>query len=434
MKNRNFFARISAAALCMSLLLTGCDNSGSDSSPDSSVSGSGGTSTKTGSSGGNSVPMPSYGATVSVEDIKNAYGSTDNDIMPLYNIDPTESFDFDFAVSWDDLIGVNARDMVSVHTDPRCLPESEIYTYGTMDYTENGGTRVNIAPISGPLATDAETDDMLESGVETWGNASIYYIAVRYDSEAETPTKLDEPKIIPFTVKHELPVPTLKGVVDPAGRFKLVWESVEGADSYNVYTYGNTDINRTGETNEPVAGAEKAYDVNGDCYLLKDANTTETEFDNFAGAGHGLAVHERSVTGEQYVLGQNYSVNGSYFVTAVFGDKESALSNIVNTSDLILPFRPIDEDDIMMERYEDEALLPKTMRVLNIDGSVTERGITYSFLWGKSYLAEDEDLDIDTRIPEYQYTVEGTAISGFVTMAQENRMAVSYTHLTLPTT
>ncbi len=101
MKNRNFFARISAAALCMSLLLTGCDNSGSDSSPDSSVSGSGGTSTKTGSSGGNSVPMPSYGATVSVEDIKNAYGSTDNDIMPLYNIDPTESFDFDFAVRYD---------------------------------------------------------------------------------------------------------------------------------------------------------------------------------------------------------------------------------------------------------------------------------------------------------------------------------------------
>ena len=44
---------------------------------------------------------------------------------------------------------------------------------------------------------------MLENGVETWGNASIYYIAVRYDSEAETPTKLDEPKIIPFTVKHE---------------------------------------------------------------------------------------------------------------------------------------------------------------------------------------------------------------------------------------
>lgn len=246
MKNRNFFARISAAALCMSLLLTGCDKSGSDSSPDSSVSGSGGASTKTGSPGGNSVPMPSYGATVSVEDIKNAYGSTDNDIMPLYNI------------------------------DPRCLPESEIYAYGTMDYTESGGTRVNIAPISGPLATGAETDDMLENGVETWGNASIYYIAVRYDSEAETPTKLDEPKIIPFTVKHELPVPTLKGVVDPAGRFKLVWESVEGADSYNVYTYGSTDINRTGEINEPVTGAENAYDVNGGCYLFKDANTTET--------------------------------------------------------------------------------------------------------------------------------------------------------------
>lgn len=424
MKSRKFFAQISAAALCMSLLLTGCDKSGIESVPDSSMSNPSGTSSDTGSSGGNSVPMPSYGATVSVEDIKNTYGSSDNDIMPLYNIDPTESFDFDFAVSWDDLLGVNAQDMVSVHTDPLCLPESEIYTYGTMDENENGGTRINIAPITCTLATDAETDDMLENNVETWGNASIYYIAVHYDTEAKTPTKLDEPKIIPFTVKHELPVPTLKGVVDPTGRFKLVWEPVEGADSYNVYTYGNTEINRTGEINEPVAGAEKAYDVNGDCHLLKDANTTETEYDNFAGAGHGLAVHERSVTGEQYVLGQNYCVNGSYFVTAVFGDKESSLSNIVSTSDLILPYKPIDEDDIMMERYEDESMLPKTMRVLNIDGSVTERNIAYSFFWGNSYLSEEENLNIDTRIPEYQYTVEGTAISGFVTMMQENRMEI----------
>lgn len=413
MKNRKFLA----AALCMCLLLTGCGKSGIESSPDS---GSGGTET---SASDGSAPMPTYGATVSVEDIKNAYGSSDSGIMPLYNIDPSESFDFDFAASWDDLGDVNAGDMVSVHTDPRCLPESEIYTYGTMDYGENGGTHVNIAPITCTLATDAETDDMLENDVETWGNASVYYIAVHYDTEAETPTKLDEPKIIPFTVKHELPVPTLKGVVDPTGRFKLVWEPVEGADSYNVYTYGNADFNRTGEINEPVAGAEKAYDVNGECYLLKDANTTETEFDNFAGEGHGLAVHERSVTGEQYVLGQNYSVNGSYFMTAVFGDKESALSNIVNTADLILPFRPIDEDDIMMERYEDEAMLPKTMRVLNIDGSVTERSITYSFFRGNSYLSE-EDTDIDAGIPEYQYTVEGTAITGFVTMAQENRTEI----------
>lgn len=103
MKNKKLFARISAAALCMSLLLTGCDKSGIESTPDSSVSGSSGAST--GSLGGNSVPMPSFGAIISVEDIKNAYGSADSGIMPLYNIEPTESFDFDFAVSWDDLSG-----------------------------------------------------------------------------------------------------------------------------------------------------------------------------------------------------------------------------------------------------------------------------------------------------------------------------------------
>ena len=422
MRNKKILTGILAGALCVSMLLTGCDNSGTSSSSGGSESSTNPGTTST-SSGNGGAPMPTYGATVSIADIKNAYGASDDGIMPLYNVEPTESFDFDFAVSWDDLLGVNASDMVSVHTDPRCLPESEIYTYGTMNYGENGGTHINIAPISGPLATDAETDDMLENHVETWGNASMYYLAIRYDTDAEEPTVLDEPIIVPFTIKHELPVPTLKGNVDPTGRFKLTWTPVEGADSYNVYTYGSTEINSTGDINDPVAGAEMAYDVNGGCHLLKDANTAETEFDNFSGEGHGLAVHERSVTGEEYVLGQNYSVNGSYFVTAVFGDKESSLSNIVNTADLILPFRPLDEDDIMMERFDDEAKLPKTMRILNIDGSVSERNVIYSFFWGNSYL-EVEDGLFDPRIPEYQYKVEGTAISGFVTMCQENRMEI----------
>lgn len=422
MRNKKILTGILAGAFCVSMLLTGCGSSGTSGSSGGSESSTnpGTISTSSGSIG---TPMPTYGATVSIADIKNVYGASDDGIMPLYNVEPTESFDFDFAVSWDDLLGVNASDMVSVHTDPRCLPESEIYTYGTMNYGENGGTHINIAPISGPLATDAETDDMLENHVETWGNASMYYLAIRYDTDAEEPTVLDEPIIVPFTIKHELPVPTLKGNVDPTGRFKLTWTPVEGADSYNVYTYGSTEINSTGEINDPVAGAEMAYDVNGGCHLLKDANTVETEFDNFSGEGHGLAVHERSVTGEEYVLGQNYSVNGSYFVTAVFGDKESSLSNIVNTADLILPFRPLDEDDIMMERFDDEAKLPKTMRILNIDGSVSERNVIYSFFWGNSYLEVEEGL-FDPRIPEYQYKVEGTAISGFVTMCQKNRMEI----------
>ncbi|MDE6031917.1 MAG: transglutaminase-like domain-containing protein, partial [Oscillospiraceae bacterium] len=403
----------------------GCDRSGTEIISDSS---SGSPDTDRSSTPVTDVvapdnPVQGYGATVSVADIKNAYGSSEDGIMPLYNVEPDETFEFKFKSNWyDSYTDVEPIDMVTVHTDPACTEQSRLYTGNLFDGED--GTRLTVAPIGGVLTTDSEEYGAIEDDVEVWGNAAMYYIALWCDTEAEGFTKLDKPVVIPFTVKHELGIPTVKGVVDSTGRFKLIWDAVDGATSYNIYWFGNTDLHRTGEINDPVAGADSAFDVNGECHLLKDSSTAETEFDNFSGKGHGLAVHENSITGEEYVLGQNYNVNGSYFVTAVFGDKESGLSNIVNTADLILPYRPIDEDDIMMERFDDETKLPKTMRILNIDGSVSERNIIYSFKWGNSYLMFDEDIDIDTRIPQYQYEVEGTAISGYVTMSQENRMEI----------
>lgn len=239
----------------------------------------------------------------------------------------------------------------------------------------------------------------------------MYYLAVWYDTEADGFVKLDSPVIIPFTVKHELKAPTIKGVVSADGRFKLTWEPVEGATAYNVYTYGATEINSTGIVNDPVAGADKAYDVNGECHLIKDKQTTETEFDNFAGKDHGLAVYEHNELDEDdadYILGQNYCVNGAYFITAVFGEEESGLSNMVTTDELILPFRPVDEDDLMFGRFDTEADLPQTISVLNIDGSATERNVSYKFHWGKTLEGDD--------YPRFRYSVEGTAITGEVSM------------------
>lgn len=416
MKNK-FLSRIMLTTLCAALLLSGCSNSEADGNSTSSGNPAGST-VNSGSSLTNGNNMPSYAATISVADIKNAYGETSSsDIMPLYNVLPSESFDFDFKADyWDEFLEISPEEMITVHTDPSCSEESEIPVYRDMNEGENGGTRVTVSPITSVLETDSEVQNMLENDVEVWGNAAMYYIAVRYDMESETAAPLDTPKIIPFTVKHELAVPTLKGEVDSTGRFKLTWNEVPGADSYNIYVYRN-DGTWTGYDNSPVAGAENAFQGS---YLVKDTSTTETEFDNFAGDGHGLAISQRSVSGEEYVLGQNYSVCGSYFVTAVFGDQESSLSNIVNTSDLILPFKPVEEDDIMMERFDDESKLPQRMRVLNIDGSVTERNITYSFFWGTSYLAYETDLEEVYSIPEYQYKVEGTAITGYVIMEQEN--------------
>lgn len=402
-----------SGALALTLLLTGCGDKVNDtsapaasstvSSPNTSQTTSGGTSNGSG--------MQNYGKIVSVADIKSAYGSLENDdVMPLYNVEPDEVFEFKFKSNWYDTdTRIQPWDMVTVHTDPACTEQSQLYTANLFD---EDGTTLRVSPIGGVLTTDSEEYGAIEDDIEVWGNASMYYIAVWVDLGAEGFVKLDKPVVIPFTVKHELGIPTVKGVVDSTGRFKLVWDAVEGATSYNVYWFGNTDINRTGEFNKPVAGADSAYDVHGDSHLLWDAETTETEFDCFAGKDHGLGIHYHDPLLDEddfdAVFGQNYSVNGSYFVTAVFGGKESGLSNIVNTSDLIIPYEIVEEDELLFKHFDSEDNLPQTVRVLNIDGSITERSVTYKFHWGKTLLGTD--------FPQYRYTIEGTAITGECTM------------------
>lgn len=407
MKNTKALKGLFAGTLALTLLLTGCskNESGSSGTFSSSVP------TKTEPAEPNDPGLQNYGKVVSVEDIKKSYGSLENDaVMPLYNVEPDETFEFRFKADWLDISAdVEPSDLVSVHTDPACTEQSKLYTSNLFD--EEDPKKLCVSPIGGPLATDSEDMNMIENKVEVWGNAQMYYIAIWYDTEADTFVKLDKPVVIPFTVKHELGVPTVKGNVDKDGRFKLTWDAVEGATGYRIYKFFSTEINNTGTVNKPVAGAEKAFDLHGDCYLIRDAETTETEFDCFAGKDHGLAIHYHDELDEDdvdYILGQNYCVNGSYFVTALFGDKESSLSNIVDTADLILPYVPVEEDDLMFKKFETEADLPHTIRVLNIDGSVTERNVSYKFHWGKTLLGTD--------YPQYRYSIEGTAITGECSM------------------
>ena len=393
-----------SGALALTLLMTACSVKNGTSAPNAITSG---TSSAASSNGGE---LQRYEAVVSVDDIKNAYGITENeDIMPLYNVAPDEVFEFRFRTDYYDAnTEIKPWDMVTVHTDPACTEQSKLYSTALFD--EDGKT-LRVAPIGGVLTTEAEEQAYLNDRIEVWGNASMYYIAVWVDLEADGFVKLDEPVVIPFTVRHDLAIPTLKGVVDSTGRFKLVWDEVEGATGYNVYWYGNTDRNYTGDINEPVAGAESAYEVNSDEHLLWDATTDETEFDCFAGKDHGLAILYHDELDEDdfdAVLGQNYSVKGSYFVTALYGDKESGLSNIVHTADLAIPYVVVEEDDPMFRHYETEADLPQTVRVKNIDGSITEHGVSYKFHWGKTLSGMD--------FPQYRYSIEGTAITGECTM------------------
>ncbi len=401
MKNKKITAILSST-LALTLLLTGCGNENKTVLPENSVT-SGGT-------------VKNYGAAVSVADIKKAHEASENsDVMPLYNVAPDETFEFKFKSNWLDAdANLNPSDLVTIHTDPACTEDSLVYTSNLFD--EDDPYKLKVSPIGGVLTTDSEDHEMIENKTEVWGNASMYYIALWCDLDKEDEDcfkKLDKPTVIPFTVKHELAIPTVKGVVDATGRFKLVWDAVEGATGYNIYWYGNVspESHSTGEKNIPVPGAEKAYDIHSDCSLIKTDEATEPEFDNFSGKDHGLGIHYHNDLDDDdtdFIFGQNYNVNGSYFVTAVFGDKESGLSNIVNTSDLILPFEVVEEQDPMMKMFDDESELPRTVDVLNIDGSKTKHNVNYKFHWGKTLEGND--------YPKFRFSVEGTAITGECSM------------------
>lgn len=135
--------------------------------------------------------------------------------------------------------------------------------------------------------------------------------------------------------------------------------------------------------------------------MIKVGETNNTEFDEFGGEKGGVAT----LHGDN-VIGQNYCVNSTYYVTAVSGSKESNLSAPCETAGLSLPYKVEDSEDIMFERYKDVSEMPLEINVKNIDGSVTKRNIIY-------HLQQRQDAAGDSRA-EYKYTIEGTAISGYV--------------------
>ncbi|MCI8670332.1 MAG: hypothetical protein HFI34_12585 [Lachnospiraceae bacterium] len=392
---------LASGLLIVALLITGCSGSSVSESSDGKIT------VESGNPSNPSGNVLQNGTLITVGDIKEKYLENNNCAMPLYNVAPDE--EFEFHLKYNLFEEETDRGIVTVHTHVTCKEESAIYAYETYEETESGSV-LKISPVSGVLLNETQQKQYLKEDKAVWGNAPIYYLAIHYDIEADTMVKLETPVIIPFTIRQEVPAPNVKGVVDSTGRLKLVWDPVEGASEYRIYTLSNSDQQWTGDNNSLVCGAQTGYN---ECSFLFDASTTETEFDDFAGEGsHSIAVHHRSVSDREYIIGQNYSVMGEYYVSAVVDGKESGFSTGIRTSDLILPFKLTDEADIMFETYEDVSQLPLKLDVINIDGSITARKVLYTLQMENTYLG--------TSFPEYKYTIEGTAITGCVSIDTED--------------
>jgi Transglutaminase-like superfamily len=361
--------KIIPITLSLSLLLTGC--SGITSKVEDTVKDNIGASALT------------------VQDIKKKYGTEDKPaIMPMYNVESTREFNFTFQHEIGDLM---PTDMISVHTDIKALPESEIFTFVSEDY-QVGDKKATLTVKPGMSVLQSEKDK--NSDKTTWGNAPIYYIRINYDLESKTPKKLDEPIIVPFTIKSELPVPNLRKEISPDGKLKLVWDKVEGAKEYKIYNVSKITLLET--TNEELSGAETGYKG----FPRLEATVTETQFNDFSGFGNGsLNEYQGNISG------QNYGVNGDYYVTAVSGDKESNFSVPVSTPKLSSQLPKDMEDKISFTNYGSVKDLPKSIKVEFIDGSFQNRDVIYDF--------EHADVQ-ENGATEVRFTVKGTAFSSYV--------------------
>ncbi|MBP1903831.1 hypothetical protein J2Z32_000443 [Paenibacillus turicensis] len=368
--------RLFAIILTVTLVLTGCQSNNLTKAPEK-------------------ADDVKKGSTILT--LKQKYGTVDTkEVMPMYNIAQDEEFKFKFKA---DLRKSNltSYDIISVHTDIKAYKASKVYAF-----SDNIDNTVTVRPMSwGVLASES----MKKRGESSWGGAPIYYIRLNYDPDAEQLTLLDKPIIIPFTVKSELPVPNLNYVIDKDRRLSLVWDKVEGATEYKIYQRSKIILRET--SNIPLQGAEEAFEGN---LPRLQATTTETTFNDFLEPGKGgLGYSDKYITSHQ-----NFGLEGEYYVTAVNGDKESNFSKGIATAPLSkqLP-QSIDKQEdnkTYLSNYSDTSMLPSTLNVKFIDGSISSEPVIYD-------TAEVELKDYGVTVIPFH--IKDTALRSYVNVESE---------------
>lgn len=247
-------------------------------------------------------PVMSDDGLLTVADVKKTYGMKDTiQIKPFYNVEQDTKFVFTFNAE------VEPCHAVTVHTDPACGINSMVYQINDGYRTFDGRTKVVVKPGHAVLQCDQRISNVTDN--YNWGNAPIYYLCIRYDMEAPSPRKLQDPVIVPFTVRSEVSVPTVRAGVYKDGSFYIAWNPVEEAVQYNIY-----EANRVRESSEAygMSRAEAGF-VGDHLQKLTTVDASTLEFSDFSNDGSGNTL----MSYDGYVQNQNFLELGSYYVTAV---------------------------------------------------------------------------------------------------------------------
>lgn len=327
---------------------------------------------------------------ITVKELKKKYGVNDNNyIKPFYNVEQTTQFTFHFNSK------VEPIEAITVHTDPKCEMNSTVYQINSA-YESGSGYDIVVKPGSPVLNTSDRQDGKLEN--YNWGNAPVYYLSINYDMDATTPTKLDEPIIVPFTIRNEISTPNLTASIDKNGKFQLEWKAVDGAVNYNIY-----QANRVRESSAAynMTRSEAGY-VGDHLELLATVDGNTLSFNDF----HGDGTANTQTDSNGFVVNQNFYDLGSYYVTAIDADgNESYFSMAVTGWQYYSQLPKSFEQYSFFSKNADGYViyLPESVPVTMADGSKHYFPIEYTktqeFMYGTA---------------QYSYHIIGTELTGKV--------------------
>lgn len=322
---------------------------------------------------------------VTFSSLKEKYNLNNEDLgySPLYNVDEEAKFTFHFNSL------VDPFQAVTVHTDRECGVNSMVYTMNMAYFTEDGGIDVIVDRYYTPTLNVKDRLDYDEN-LNTWGHAGKYYLSINYDMNADVPTKLEEPIVIPFTLKNDVEIPILNYEVSRDGDFILTWNEVEGVDGYRIYhSYrSDEDLKDTG------LNRERGY-IGVNLYLLKEVEAGVNKV-NLSDILSGDTYSD-----DDYCYNQNNFNLEDYYITAVKDGKESNFGIEVKSYlyGSQLPY----SCEVSIGQDFDE--LPETFPVKMKDNSILEMPVNFT-------LESDKYANIGE--VTYKYEVLGTKLTGYI--------------------
>lgn len=318
--------------------------------------------------------------------------SIDNTVSPIYNVDRNAKFTFHFNSK------VDPFQAVTVHTDRACGVNSTMFTKNRSYFTEDGGIDVIVGNWTTPVLN---AEDRLDYTMDTedWGYAGRYYLSINYDMDANVPTKLENPIVIPFTVASSVEVPQLGYKITTDGEFVLNWTDSH-AEKYKIYrAYASTKRPNSLEREYAYTGIHLSCiaEVPGNVleYKLEDSATTMTN----------------SEYGVEYQAQQNVIGDDIYFVTAVRDGKESNFGLEVSLYKYLSQL-PCEVEEDFNSGYGLKidiagAELPNELSVKMKDGSIAKYPVDYKLL-----KVETWDTDMLDNTAVYFYKVRNTKLTG----------------------